>query len=270
MLRTMEKNKDFPNLLQALFVLVALLAVEIIVGALYIDLFGRFKQGDSAATGVIIVFASGIVFACLMAYKSISFAALFQANPASDSAMLRSIALPIILLFAGLSVVVDKLMQVVLWLMPMTQAQYDMFSDFGSGGAATLLAACVVAPFVEEMLFRGIFLRSFLHQYSKREAIVFSSLLFGIAHLNVYQGLVGLILGSLLGWLYVKTRSLWPSIAGHAVYNLAVFIPSSSSAAAAEKSNAGGIQFIAILFAFIGAYMLWKRIGGVAADRYES
>jgi uncharacterized protein len=267
MLRTMEKNKDFPNLLQALFVLVSLLAVEMIAGAIYIDFFGRFKQGDPAASGVIIVFASGVVFACLMAYKNLSFATLFQANPTSDRASLRSLALPIILLFAGLSVVIEKLTLILLWLIPMTQAQYDMFSALGSGGAATMLVVCVIAPFVEEMLFRGIFLRSFLHLYSKREAIIFSSMLFGIAHLNVYQTLVGLILGSLLGWLYVRTHSLWPCIAAHAVYNFAVFIPYSASAAASERSNGAGIQLIVILFAFIGAYMLWKRIGGIAADR---
>jgi uncharacterized protein len=267
MLWTMEKNKDFPNLLQALFVLVALLAVEIIVGVMYMGFFGQFKQGDPTASGVIIVFASGVVFAWLMAHKNLSFATLFQATPTLDPAPLRSLALPIIMLFAGLSVVMEKLMLILLWLIPMTQAQYDMFSAYGSGGAATMLVVCVIAPFVEEMLFRGIFLRSFLHLYGKREAIIFSSLLFGIAHLNVYQTLVGLILGSLLAWLYVKTRSLWPCIAGHAVYNFAVFMPLSASAAASEKSNGAGIQLIAILFAFIGAYMLWKRIGGIAAER---
>jgi membrane protease YdiL (CAAX protease family) len=46
-----------------------------------------------------------------------------------------------------------------------------------------------------------------------------SALLFGLAHLNIYQGLVGLILGLIAGWLYERTRSLGPCILLHGAYN---------------------------------------------------
>jgi membrane protease YdiL (CAAX protease family) len=84
---------------------------------------------------------------------------------------------------------------------------------------ATALAVCVVAPVVEEMLFRGVVLRSFLQQYDRRQAIWGSALLFAVAHLNIYQFVVALGMGLVLGWLYERSRSLIPCIALHAAYN---------------------------------------------------
>lgn len=50
-------------------------------------------------------------------------------------------------------------------------------------------------------------------------------------HLNVYQGVAAFITGSLMGWLYERTRSLWPGILLHAGYNTAVmFWPDADSA----------------------------------------
>jgi membrane protease YdiL (CAAX protease family) len=69
------------------------------------------------------------------------------------------------------------------------------------------------------MLFRGVILRSFLQQYSRTTALLWSSLLFALAHLNAYQFFTALILGIVLGWLYERTRSLWPSILLHAAFN---------------------------------------------------
>jgi membrane protease YdiL (CAAX protease family) len=93
-----------------------------------------------------------------------------------------------------------------------------------SGGVVAVITTCVIAPFVEEMLFRGLFLRSFLWNYGALRAIIFSSLLFGAAHLNVYQFVIASTLGLLSGWLYVATRSLWPCIFEHAIYNSGVML----------------------------------------------
>ena len=86
------------------------------------------------------------------------------------------------------------------------------------------ITLCVIAPFVEEMLFRGLFLRSFLWSHSPARAIVLTSLLFGAAHLNVYQFVVASTLGLVSGWLYWATRSLWPCIFEHAIYNSGVML----------------------------------------------
>jgi membrane protease YdiL (CAAX protease family) len=81
------------------------------------------------------------------------------------------------------------------------------------------LAVAVVAPVVEELLFRGVVLES-LRRRGPAIAIGVSAFLFGLAHLE--PSLFGLATktagGVVLGLLYWR-RGLWASIAAHAAYN---------------------------------------------------
>lgn len=81
------------------------------------------------------------------------------------------------------------------------------------------LALC--SPVIEEFLFRGLILRGFLLNYSKKTAIILSALIFGFIHLHlsVAQVVVGVGLGVLYGIWYVRTGSLVPGLVGHALQN---------------------------------------------------
>jgi membrane protease YdiL (CAAX protease family) len=72
------------------------------------------------------------------------------------------------------------------------------------------------------MLFRGVILRAFLVRHSRGTAIAASALIFGFAHLNIYQFAVAFLLGVVMGWLYERSRSLVAPIALHAFYNTTV------------------------------------------------
>ena len=101
-----------------------------------------------------------------------------------------------------------------------------------------LLAGAVLAPFYEELLFRGFALRVWLSTHGPRAAIVRSSLLFVLAHvlfvggssfreavsLAIVGGVVRLPVAFVLGWLYVRTGSLWAPIGLHAAFNGALII----------------------------------------------
>jgi len=89
--------------------------------------------------------------------------------------------------------------------------------DRGELWAAALVAA-LVGPFLEELLFRG-FLQGFMAQVvGERWALVASSGLF--ASLHGMPGLPSLFLLSLfLGWLQLRTRSLWVPYFAHALHN---------------------------------------------------
>ncbi len=269
-----KSRHTFPNLLNALFIIAALIGIEIVIAVIYITIFGEFQSGDPAATGVVLVLANIIVFAGLMTYKKLSFADLFHPGESSSRAVLLLLTLPIALLFAGAAVVIDDLMAWVLVLLPMTQSQYDMFARLMSDGVTTLIVLCLVAPFLEEMLFRGVFLRSFLQQYSTKQAIVFSSAVFGIAHMNIYQTLTAFILGLMLGWIYLRAQSLWPCIVGHAAFNLSGFLLSDPPSASAALPTAGNVtlapmptQLMAVVSVTVGGYLLWKLLGGTGRAR---
>ena len=77
----------------------------------------------------------------------------------------------------------------------------------------------LVAPFTEEVLFRGQFLRGFLARYATPLAIALSAAYFSAMHLNPVQIPATLMLGILSGILYERTRSVWPSIVAHMLNN---------------------------------------------------
>jgi membrane protease YdiL (CAAX protease family) len=80
------------------------------------------------------------------------------------------------------------------------------------------VVAVLVAPLIEELLFRG-FLQAFLAQHvGERAGLVGSSLVF--ASLHGRAGLPILLLLSLcLGWLQQRTRCLWVPVSLHALHN---------------------------------------------------
>jgi membrane protease YdiL (CAAX protease family) len=79
-----------------------------------------------------------------------------------------------------------------------------------------------VAPaFIEEMLFRGIILNGFKENYSHKKAMIVSSLLFGIVHLNPWQFVTAFIMGMVSAWVCIKIMSLTLSIYMHLFNNIA-------------------------------------------------
>jgi membrane protease YdiL (CAAX protease family) len=81
-----------------------------------------------------------------------------------------------------------------------------------------LFTTAVVPAFVEEFLFRGLVLSNLL-PYGRTTAIFASALLFGVMHQNVEQLLYATVAGLVLGYLYVKTRSIWVCVLLHFVNN---------------------------------------------------
>lgn len=91
------------------------------------------------------------------------------------------------------------------------------FIDFISG--------CLLAPLVEEAIFRGAIERRLLEKdWNPWFAIVISAILFAIPHFSLYT-LFFSCFGILVGWLYYRTRCIWPGILIHSLNNsLALFV----------------------------------------------
>jgi membrane protease YdiL (CAAX protease family) len=78
------------------------------------------------------------------------------------------------------------------------------------------LIAVLVAPCVEEVLFRGIVFRRSLRRMRPVFAALWSSLLFGLLHFDFVGSIV---FGVVMVALYVQSGSLWLAIAAHALNN---------------------------------------------------
>lgn len=84
----------------------------------------------------------------------------------------------------------------------------------------TYLLALLVAPIVEEIIFRGIILDGFLKRFKPLKAILMSSFLFGFIHLNPWQFVATFLMGTLAAWTYYRTRSLMLCMLIHFVNNV--------------------------------------------------
>jgi hypothetical protein len=82
----------------------------------------------------------------------------------------------------------------------------------------------IVAPVIEEILFRGIILRGLLANHSKALALGSSALLFGLTHLNPWMIIPTGLIGLILGWIYLKTKSVYLCMFCHSFNNLLVFL----------------------------------------------
>lgn len=83
-----------------------------------------------------------------------------------------------------------------------------------------LLSITLLGPILEELLFRGAIEGELLRQgYRPWIAILLSSFIFGVVHLNPAQIPFAFLMGAMFGWLYYRTGSLLPGIVGHILNN---------------------------------------------------
>ena len=78
----------------------------------------------------------------------------------------------------------------------------------------------LLAPFAEEVFFRGFLLAALVSVIGGLRGALVSSAIFSVAHLNVGTLLPIFVMGMLLAWLYLRTGSIWPSFVAHAAQNL--------------------------------------------------
>lgn len=90
----------------------------------------------------------------------------------------------------------------------------------GGNAFGTFMIAVIAAPVVEEILFRGIVLRSMRKFTPAWAAILISSVLFGAYHLNIVQAAYATFMGIAAGILYEKKKNLLFPILVHFANNL--------------------------------------------------
>jgi membrane protease YdiL (CAAX protease family) len=221
-----DSHPAFPNGVQAICLIAVLFFVQMLVHSV-VHATGLPDRMNPADLGALATTAGNLVLLrWLLSYKQVSFVGLLHPAGHSVQATLMLLSVPVLLLVPGLLVSVGFVVGRIEAAFPMSPEEQAMFAEISTGGLITLIFACVAAPLIEEVLFRGIILRSFLQQYSRWSAIVGSALLFGLFHLNIYQFATGTILGVVMGWLYERSRSLWPCILLHSAYNAAtIYLP---------------------------------------------
>lgn len=159
-----------------------------------------------------------------------------------------------VLLFA-VSIVIEPLLNLLPGFQP----------DLGHGPWAVVMVV-LFAPLFEETLCRGVVLGSIRQKYGVIAAWLGSSLFFGILHISPMLVVNATILGLILGYIYLVTRSLWSSILLHALNNALayamlvlcgdrLFIDLIGS-----RTLYGVVYVAALAVALFSAYKIWESL----------
>ncbi len=137
--------------------------------------------------------------------------------------VIESLLIPLFMAL-GIFIIVFVLMGLLDRLIPHAESQ-SLFVMLGT--PALILLAVFLAPFVEELLFRGILLKLFIDKGSALIGALIVSALFSIVHGFLESDFIWqlarsgtyFILSMIMCWLYIKNKSLWSPIVFHSVYN---------------------------------------------------
>ncbi|MBE6607274.1 MAG: CPBP family intramembrane metalloprotease [Ruminococcaceae bacterium] len=101
----------------------------------------------------------------------------------------------------------------------------ESYSDASSGAMQGhtvwyIFAAVIMAPILEEVIFRAMMLSRISTATGNVIAIILSSVIFGVVHGHIVWSTYAFVLGAFLGTVFVRTRSVKASIITHFGFNL--------------------------------------------------
>ncbi|MGE6396465.1 CPBP family intramembrane glutamic endopeptidase [Chryseobacterium scophthalmum] len=140
----------------------------------------------------------------------------------------------------------------------------NLMSNLTDDPVVMILAAVIMAPIFEEILLRGIIQKGMINNGVKPwKAILLASVLFGLIHGNPWQFVGATLLGTVLGLVYYKTKSLLLPMLLHGFNNLCsailIFYTKKESFAEAFEMQEWMILTIGIVLFSIFFYLFTFR-----------
>lgn len=149
-----------------------------------------------------------------------------------------------------LGVVLNFIVSFVVNLLPTSDYDSLMSVVLTGNPLVVMLTSGILAPIVEELIFRfGMFK---VLKGNDKSKIIISSLLFGLAHMNLVQSIYAFILGLILGKSYAKDKNLVPSLILHLTIN--------ATSVLYEFSGELCRVWLLIGVAFCGLYLVLRRV----------
>jgi sodium transport system permease protein len=220
----LRDREDTPTVALAVLCGVLILVVQFFVrGAIGV---GQFRQHPLTMQAIFLV-ATVLIPALLMTF-------MLTRSPRKtlqlSAPKLLSLPTAGLLALAFVPIVITLNAGITTWVGPSesTQREFGALKDLFSGQPiwAMILVIGLLPAICEECAFRGFILSGFRHRGNDWRAIILTSLFFGITHTILFQQINAFLLGLLLGYLAVQTRSIWPPIIYHCVHNSAVLLAS--------------------------------------------
>jgi len=218
-----ENKKIYPGIKNAIFLCLIFFGLEIGIGIILwiiIYISGIEKESILYQTVTILmnILITGLVI--YIGYKKShkKFDEVFVFDNVSSNLWIA-----ITVFMCGFIILASEISNVLIYFLPMPEFFKEMFETKLDSKYIfiSVLSVAIVPAFVEEMLFRGVILGGFKDNYSHKKAIIVSSLLFGIVHLNPWQFVTASFFGMVSAWVCLKMKSLTLSIYMHLFNNTA-------------------------------------------------
>ena len=146
---------------------------------------------------------------------------------------------------------------------PWPQSWMDSYAASASsidGSLISWLTAVLMAPVLEEIVFRGLMYTRLKKGLPVIAAAIVTSLAFGIAHGTIIWFIYTFIFSMVIIWVFEKFQSLAACIVFHMAYNL------SGMALSLVPEEAEVVVWVLFALGAVGAYFMYKMIVKVTAD----
>jgi membrane protease YdiL (CAAX protease family) len=219
------RQKYYPTVLQAIHLLILYIFIQTVVD-FPLAMIDYFKDTEYLYHPVkkIVLGVGSTLFILVFGFKK-SKMLLFDVFPVKFFNPL--IVIPVIAFLWAMqnlleipSAMLNKYLPAPSWFWELFNKIFE--GDFGWWGA--FMKVAVVAPVVEELIFRGLILQGFRRNYTAFTAVVMSALLFALFHLNPWQFPATFVLGLFLGWIMLRTNNILLAILGHSIHNFLVLL----------------------------------------------
>lgn len=220
----MQEQKQFPEPVEALLLVLAVFAVSILT----IYTLSVLNQSDLSKPETIIenaryyyIFGGSLFLIIPLFYarfRRYPIRRVFRFNPVPGSVVLLSIPIGF-----ALTVLSDELDRLLGFIITVPQWVYDMMyplkAESFSDWALILMGAVIIAAIAEEVLFRGFLQISLERKGDATRAVLLSALAWTLIHQNPYWAVEIFIMGVFMGFLAWRTNSIIPSVIVHALNN---------------------------------------------------
>ncbi|MCL2159676.1 MAG: CPBP family intramembrane metalloprotease [Oscillospiraceae bacterium] len=209
--------------------------------------------GVQLVVTIVYMLATGIVLAIMYLAEGLSYGEYFQEDDFMESIftdvnfyvpMILSILLAFFIMFlilrkewridrifnsdnfdfglvfcVAFGVAMNILVICVLALLPISQQPSAIDDMFGQNLFMDVLVFAVLAPILEEFLFRGVVQRRLGKMINIHAAVFLQAVIFGVVHMNLLQSSYAFVLGVFMGYVYYFFDSIWYVIAIHVSFN---------------------------------------------------
>jgi len=210
----------YPGVKQTIGLLLLTLFLQVVFSALFTLMFNVLNiPVDSVfITGLANLIALGIII-----FRSVKrLDGDFKNSYALNSFNWKYIIVGIV--FAvGISIIISEIDNLTRVILPMPQFVQTIYNSMVHAEVniwTSVFTLCIVAPVTEELLFRGLILQGFLSSMSKHKAVFLSALFFALFHVSPWQFIGPFIIGVVFAYLFIETKSVFPSMILHGIFNL--------------------------------------------------